>query len=77
MENTNPWLLYLLGSAGATVSGLLYWMAIENLANVKGRYVLTFFLSLFLTPVGAWVVSLVVKARQLTKEFKKIEKPAA
>jgi hypothetical protein len=77
MEQINPLLLYLMASAGATICGLLYWMAIDNLGKIKGKYVFTFILSLFLSPFGAWVVSLVLKARQLRKELRQLNKPAA
>jgi hypothetical protein len=77
IEHINPLLLYIAVSACATVYGLLYWMAIENLGKVKFKYALTFILSMFLTPFGAWVVSLVLKARQLGKELKQLDKSAA
>ena len=77
MEHINPLLLYIAASTGATACGLLYWMAIENLGKVKVKYALTFSLSMFLTPFGAWVVSLVLKACQLRKELNQLNKSAA
>jgi hypothetical protein len=77
MVHLNPWLIYFAGAACATGSGLVYWMAIENLVKVKSKFVLVFILSLFLTPLGAWIISLIFKARQAIKELKQLNESAA
>ena len=77
MEQINPFLMYFTIACGTTVCGVLYWMIVENLAKVKYKFVLSFILSVILTPVGAWIISLVLKAWQLRKELKQLNGSAA
>ncbi len=77
MEHLSPLLLYFLITSGATVNGLFYWMAVENLGKIKLKFVFTLFLSLLLTPFGAWVISLIFKTRHLKKELKQLNESAA
>ncbi|MDR3666607.1 MAG: hypothetical protein P4L35_07185 [Ignavibacteriaceae bacterium] len=76
MEHINPFLIYFSFTTSATISGVLYWMAIDNMQKVKYKFVLALFLSLLLTPFGAWVVSIALKALQLRKENIQINKLA-
>ena len=76
MDHINPLLMYFTVASCATINGVLYWMAVENLHKVKYKFVLASILSLFLTPFGAWVVSLAIKALQLRKENIQLNKLA-
>ena len=50
-----------LMSASGTVCGILYWMAMENMREKKYKVIHVFLLSLFLTPIGAWIVSAIYR----------------
>ncbi len=63
-------LLYFSASITATLAGLLFYMAVENLhppgdAQGRRRQILTIaILSVLLTPLGAWFVSVVFRLRK-------------
>jgi hypothetical protein len=57
MESVPLYLTILMGSLAATGSGILYWMAMENMRDTKHRGITVFLLSVILSPAGAWVVS--------------------
>jgi NhaP-type Na+/H+ or K+/H+ antiporter len=77
MDGLNPLLKYFLATSAATAMGLLYWMAVANLEKYKMKFVLALLLSLLLTPAGAWIVSLILKARQLSKEIQRMNASAS
>jgi hypothetical protein len=66
MESIPDMLKYLLFSAGATVSGILYWMSIENMKSSSHKLFYVFLLSLFLTPAGAWVVTTILRITKIS-----------
>ncbi len=56
-------LVYFLFTAGATGCGILYWMAVETTKRKGFTPLLVFVLSIFFTPVIAWVGSMALKAK--------------
>ncbi len=69
-------LKYFLFNAGATISGILYWMAIENMQPIElkqtehKKLVFVFILSLLITPIGAWVVSTIMRLVKISPMIK-------
>lgn len=61
MESIPLFLRYLLVGSTGTMCGIFYWMAMENLHEQRFRTFYVFALSLLLTPVGAWVVSTILR----------------
>ena len=65
-------LQYFLFNAVATVSGILYWMSIENMQPVEQKrkdhkkLVFVFILSLLISPVGVWIVSTIIRLNKIT-----------
>jgi hypothetical protein len=76
MESMNPLLKYFAANGLATFCGIIYWMTIENfqqrkIGEEKQKYfALVMILSLLLTPIGAWVVSMLSKLRRLAPAIK-------
>jgi hypothetical protein len=66
MEQLPPALNYFLVTSGATVAGVLFMISVENMAGYKYRYVLAVASFLFLSPFGAWFLSLFVKMSLLS-----------
>ena len=77
MENLDPILRYFAYTATATMAGFFYWLSVENLGKRKNKFVYALLLSFFLTPVGCWVVSLIIKAKDLRVELKRLDDTAA
>jgi hypothetical protein len=64
-------LIYLAISATMTMMGVIYWMAVENMQSTGERrefshLYLIGIISLFFTPIGAWLVSAFVRLRSLS-----------
>jgi len=76
MDSIPIYLTYFLTNAGATASALFCWMAIENMQpleikqKVHEKLALVFILSLLITPVGAWIVSAVIRMRKIAPTLK-------
>ena len=60
-------LQYIFMTTSATILGVLFMIAVENMAGYRYRYVLAVTSSLLLSPIGAWVVSLFVKLSLLNE----------
>jgi predicted permease len=71
MDSMPDVLKYFLGNAAATMSAIFYWMAVENMQPVElkqkvhQKLALVFFLSLLITPFGAWIASVVLRVRSI------------
>jgi len=61
----HPAIQFFMLTILATMSGVLYWMAVDNLDHLKSKFVLSAALSIILTPFGAWAVSVFIKAMHL------------
>lgn len=70
MEFPRDVLRYFLTSIGATISGILYWMSVQNLGDRRYKLLHAGLLSIFLTPFGAWVVTSLVRMRDLSRSMK-------
>jgi hypothetical protein len=66
METIPAVLKYLLIGSTSTVCGILYWMAMENMRYHRFRTFYIFTLSFLLTPVGAWVISVILRLNILS-----------
>ena len=79
MESIPDLLKYFLANAGATLSGVFYWMAVENMQplefkqKVHQKLYVVLFLSLLLTPLGAWAVSSIVRIRKIAPSLKNVD----
>ena len=62
----NEILLIFLALCSSTALGLMFWMALKNFESLSNKLTYVILLSLFLTPVGAWFVSLFYKMREST-----------
>jgi len=68
--------IYFAANGSAMIAGLIVWWAIENMqpAGESGRksvnVALVLILGVFLTPMGAWVVSAIIRTRRLAKDIK-------
>jgi len=57
-------LMYLMGSFSATIAGLMFYMAVENLqssssaANRQKHIMTSALFSVWFTPLGAWLPTL-------------------
>jgi hypothetical protein len=67
----NVLLLYLVATTSTTVAGLMFYMAIINLEGSdvlkkQGKQLLLIIaLSILFTPLGAWLISSVVRLKKL------------
>ena len=61
----HPAFQFFMATILSTISGILYWMAVDNLNHLKSRFVLSAGLSVIVTPFGAWVVSVFIKTMHL------------
>lgn len=66
----NVILLILLALCSSTALGLMFWMALKNFESLSNNLTYVIVLSLFLTPAGAWFVSLFYKMRESTITLK-------
>mgnify|MGYP001559358393 CR=1 FL=1 len=66
MDQIHPALLYLMATSLATAAGVLFWITVENMAGYKYRYVLAVSSFVLLSPIGAWVVSWIVRVSMLS-----------
>ncbi len=71
MAQTHPILFYFATTAGATLSGILFSLAVENWKDSKYKYLFAFIASMLLTPLGAWVVSTFIRINSLGSEMAK------
>ncbi len=68
--------MYLSVNGSAMISGLIFWWTIENVQPVDQprrkpvNVTLVLILGLFLTPIGAWVISTVIRTRRLAADIK-------
>ena len=62
----NVILLIILALCSSTALGLMFWMALKNFESLSHNLTYVIVLSLFLTPAGAWFVSLFYKMRENT-----------
>ena len=58
--------LYFLGTVYATAIGLLYCMSRENMKNARHSGLIVNLLSITLTPLGAYIITLVLHMRQMS-----------
>jgi hypothetical protein len=76
MDSLPEFLKYFLANAGATMTAIFYWMAVENMQplevkqKVHQKLGLVFILSLLITPLGAWVVSSIIRIRKIAPTLK-------
>lgn len=76
MESLLDLLKYFGLNAGATFAGILYWMAIENMQPVElkqkehQKLSVVLVLSLLFTPIGAWVISTIIRIRKIALTLK-------
>ena len=70
MESFPEYVKYIFICAGATGSGIVYWMAMENMKEIKYKTLYVFLSSLLLTPLGAWFISIFIRANQLSTKLK-------
>ena len=68
METMHPAFQFFTITILATIGGILYWMAVDNLNHLKSKFVLSSALSVVLTPFGAWAVSVIIKAMHLREK---------
>jgi len=68
METMHPAFQFFSMTILATIGGILYWMAVDNLNHLKSKFLLSGALSVFLTPFGAWAVSVIIKAMHLREQ---------
>jgi len=68
METMHPAFQFFTMTILATIGGILYWMATDNLNHLKSKFVLASALSVILTPFGAWAVSVFIKAMHLREK---------
>lgn len=66
-------LFYFLSSTGATLCGIMYWMSVQNMGDRRYRLLQVGILSIFLTPVGAWVITSFVRMADLSRKSKESE----
>jgi hypothetical protein len=71
MDAIPKYLLYFLIAVGSTGTGIIYWMAMENMKDSKHQTLYVFLLSIFLTPYGAWIVTSIVRMRRISHELSK------
>ena len=67
--NINPSIvfsLYFMGTVYATAMGILYCMSRENMKNARHRGLIVNLLSITLTPLVAYVITLVLHMRQMS-----------
>jgi hypothetical protein len=68
--------MYLAVNGSAMISGLIVWWAIENMQPVSQprrkpvNVALVLILGVFLTPIGVWVVSAILRTRRLAADIK-------
>jgi len=68
--------IYFATNGSAMIAGLIVWWAIENMQPVdqprrKPAHVIpVMIMGVLLTPVGAWVISAIVRSRRLTRDIK-------
>lgn len=70
---------YFMGTISATVSGIVYWLAIENLQPIREprkfeKLWLAALLSVLISPLGAWIVSGFLRMRSTAQDLKKSDK---
>lgn len=69
-------LIYLASNAGAAFVGLVFWWTLENMQRIEQprrkleQLPVVIVLTVFLTPLGAMVVSLLVRSRRLIQSVK-------
>jgi len=68
MEHVHPFLQYLATTSLATVTGVLFWITLENLEGHKYRYILAITSFLLLSPLGGWVVSWFIRMSRVSED---------
>ena len=68
METLHPAFQFFTITILATIGGILYWMAVDNLNHLKSKFVLASALSVILTPSGVWAVAVFIKAQHLREK---------
>jgi len=74
--NSTSILIYLASNAGAAFVGLIFWWTLENMQRVEHprrkleQLPVVIVLTILLTPLGAMVVSLLVRSRRLVQSVK-------
>ena len=58
--------LYFMGTVNATIMGILYCMSMENMKNARHKGLIVNLLSITLTPLGAYLVTLVLHMRRMS-----------
>jgi predicted permease len=58
--------LYFMGTVYATTMGILYCMSRENMKNARNSGLIVNLLSITLTPLGAYIITLVLHMRQMS-----------
>jgi hypothetical protein len=63
-------LMYLVGSISATIVGLMFYLAVQNLdpstdPGTRGKTIMaSLLLSVLFTPLGAWFITAVIRMRK-------------
>ena len=65
-------LQYFGMTMGVTFSAILFSLAVENWRESKYKYVYAVIASVLLTPMGAWVISTIIKINSLEKTLKTV-----
>ncbi|MGD0036415.1 MAG: hypothetical protein ABSC53_03880 [Bacteroidota bacterium] len=65
MENLHPILRYLAMTSGLALTGIMFSLAAENWKESKYKYVYVVIASIVLTPLGAWVISTIIRIKSL------------
>ena len=68
METLHPAFQFFTITILATIGGVLYWMAVDNLNHLKSKFVLASALSVLFTPFGAWAMAVFIKAMHLREK---------
>ena len=80
MDSVPAILQYFIFTVGATMTGVVYWLTIENLQPLQPqprkfeKLWLAAVLCVLISPLGAWVVSSVLKIRSTVPTLKDTNK---
>lgn len=75
-----PWIVqYFLTNMGTTLAGIVYWISVENLQPLEAKQhqhqklALAALLSILLTPIGLWIVSMALRVKKLAPTLKETD----
>lgn len=70
-------LMYFVLTCCATVIGVCYAMALETMRNKNFKVIWVYVLSILVTPIGAWIVSTIVRPSKPEESPAVQQEPAA